>query len=362
MALATRLQKPVEETTAVDITKNLLTLQFESALTEEEKELQYLRKRAHALTVNSCAQAAFLVSILNEARQLKKRLKSPQKRSTRILQDTGPRDPLKVGILGCGRLGSQLAHCLITYGSINPKDLKISTRRPETLEYLLNHGVDCFHDNIKLVTMSHIVFICVLPSQVPAICEEIKSSVPPTLFIYSFASSCSVKKLRQLLGTTNVVRPEYIMSEEGDSLPWDYSLNVQKALEDKETVASTCPLSKEKGVVTTNIKLAELIIFMFVNMCTHLQLSKYEVLDMLHAVVFNGTEEGRLQLNDFIRKAADKDEFFPPFDLVKVVESNTAVLKRLTQSEGLFRAFNQKYEQLFEDYLQQKAYRELYQT
>ena len=56
------------------------------------------------------------------------------------------------------------------------------------------------------------------------------------------------------------------------------------------------------------MKLAELIIFMFVNMCTHLQLSKYEVLDMLHAVVFNGTEEGRLQLNDFIRKAADKDE------------------------------------------------------
>ena len=73
------------------------------------------------------------INFCSISRQLKKRLKSPQKRSTRILQDTGPRDPLKVGILGCGRLGSQLAHCLITYGSINPKDLKISTRRPETL-------------------------------------------------------------------------------------------------------------------------------------------------------------------------------------------------------------------------------------
>ena len=68
MALATRLQKPPEENTAVDITENLQTLQFESALTDAEKELQYLRKRAHALTVYSCAQAAFLVSILNEAR------------------------------------------------------------------------------------------------------------------------------------------------------------------------------------------------------------------------------------------------------------------------------------------------------
>lgn len=40
---------------------------------------------------------------------------------------------MKVGILGCGRLGSQLAHCLLTYGGVRPKDLKVSTRRPETL-------------------------------------------------------------------------------------------------------------------------------------------------------------------------------------------------------------------------------------
>ena len=64
---------------------------------------------------------------------MKSCLKNPQKRSTRILQDQSSRDPLKIGILGCGRLGSQLAHSFITYGNINPKDIKISTRRPETL-------------------------------------------------------------------------------------------------------------------------------------------------------------------------------------------------------------------------------------
>lgn len=97
------------------------------------------------------------------------------------------------------------------------------------------------------MTTSHIVFLCVLPSQVPAVCEEIKSTIAPTLFLYSFASTCSVKKLRQLLGTTNVVRPEYTMSEEQDGLSWDYSLNVQKALEDKEIVSLTCPLGREKS-------------------------------------------------------------------------------------------------------------------
>ena len=44
---------------------------------------------------------------------------------------------MKIGILGCGRLGSQLAHSLITFGNIDPEDIKVSTRRPETLGRVL---------------------------------------------------------------------------------------------------------------------------------------------------------------------------------------------------------------------------------
>ena len=54
--------------------------------------------------------------------------------------------------------------------------------------------------------------------------------------------------------------------------------------------------------------------------------------------------------------------FFPPFDLIKVMESNTAVLKRLGQYSDLFDAFVRKYSQVFEDYLQQRLYQEMYQT
>ena len=56
-----------------------------------------------------------------------------RKKTTHILQDEGDRDSLVVGIIGCGRLGSQIAHCLLTYGQIHPTKLQISTRRPETL-------------------------------------------------------------------------------------------------------------------------------------------------------------------------------------------------------------------------------------
>ena len=51
-----------------DITYNLKSLLFESALTEEEKQLLHLRKRTHAQTVSVCAQATYFVSIFNEAR------------------------------------------------------------------------------------------------------------------------------------------------------------------------------------------------------------------------------------------------------------------------------------------------------
>ena len=51
-----------------DITANLTSLQFESALSDNELQTLYIRKNAQALTVTACAQAVYFVSIMNEAR------------------------------------------------------------------------------------------------------------------------------------------------------------------------------------------------------------------------------------------------------------------------------------------------------
>ena len=67
MALMTRLKKAPEDN-ANDITKNLFSLQFESALNEEEKELLHLRARSHAISVYHCTQATYFVEILREIR------------------------------------------------------------------------------------------------------------------------------------------------------------------------------------------------------------------------------------------------------------------------------------------------------
>ena len=68
MALMKRLQKSAVDITPVDITHNLESLQFESALNEDEKQLLVLRKRSHAMVVTSCTQATFFANLLHEAR------------------------------------------------------------------------------------------------------------------------------------------------------------------------------------------------------------------------------------------------------------------------------------------------------
>ena len=67
-------------------------------------------------------------------RQICAQLKHPGGRKVgRLMADASLRNPLLIGIIGCGRLGSHLANCLLTFGEVNPEEIKISTRRPETL-------------------------------------------------------------------------------------------------------------------------------------------------------------------------------------------------------------------------------------
>lgn len=69
MALVTRLQNSQASQEATnDITRNLLSLQFESALNDEERELLVLRARSHAISVTQCALSTVMVDIFKKTR------------------------------------------------------------------------------------------------------------------------------------------------------------------------------------------------------------------------------------------------------------------------------------------------------
>ena len=70
MALVTRLQASVKSEQTNDITRNLPSLQFESALTDEEKQFLELRARSHAISVTQCALTTVMVDIFKKARQV----------------------------------------------------------------------------------------------------------------------------------------------------------------------------------------------------------------------------------------------------------------------------------------------------
>jgi hypothetical protein len=66
-------------------------------------------------------------------RQIEKQLQFPEATMASRMFQEATKEPTLVGIIGCGRMGSHIAHCLLTFGEFTPEEIKISTRRPETL-------------------------------------------------------------------------------------------------------------------------------------------------------------------------------------------------------------------------------------
>jgi len=70
MSLQRRLsrQELLSQKNTHDITNDLNSLSFENALSSQEKQYLVLRARYHAFTTASCAQAAYIVAMLNDLR------------------------------------------------------------------------------------------------------------------------------------------------------------------------------------------------------------------------------------------------------------------------------------------------------
>ncbi|XP_013415154.1 NADP-dependent oxidoreductase domain-containing protein 1-like isoform X2 [Lingula anatina] len=351
-----------------DITNNLPTLQFESALTDEEKDLLVLRARSHAITVSACAQATYLAAVFNEIRQIRAELRHPKLKKSKLLQEATPRDPLLVGIIGCGKLGSQLANCLLTYADVRPEELKISSRRPETLGDLQDRGVRCFHDNARVASSVHLLFICVLPSQLQTVGDEIKGLIPSQCVVYSLVNAVPISRLKHLLGTTNILKPQFKWDLENGNLPWDYTLDINGAIETMSMMKKTCPLYQNKAdaIVYTEEKYAELLLYTIINFCTSLRLCRPEVLDILNAVVFgqtNGEDTPVVREKEITKKPADADNLFPRFDLTALAEGKLTTLgKKIIRDEAVRASFIKKYCGVIEQYLQWKRYHENLKT
>lgn len=78
----------------------------------------------------------------------------------------------KIGVIGCGSMGSALVTGLLSSG-YNPTKLHISNPRLEKLLPLEQMGVHLTLDNCKVAKRADVVFIAVKPWVLPEVCEQI---------------------------------------------------------------------------------------------------------------------------------------------------------------------------------------------
>ncbi|KAI4804268.1 hypothetical protein KUCAC02_025902 [Chaenocephalus aceratus] len=195
-----------------DLLADVRSFSFENPLTEEEKELLYLRARSAGLTFCGCAHASFLCKLVHSLRCLIK-----SRRANRDSSVAGEDSDLCVGIIGMGHMGRQLLTSLLEKSGIKPSQIKISSRTPDSAVEFIQKGVECLFDNRRLAAWADVLFLCSLPSHLPKVCADLHSHLSKSCLVYSFTSAVPVNRLAQLLGHDFILKPQYdfVASMEG---------------------------------------------------------------------------------------------------------------------------------------------------
>ncbi|KAL1789461.1 NADP-dependent oxidoreductase domain-containing protein 1 [Sigmodon hispidus] len=332
----------------MDVLDDLESLKFEYGIPEEERYWLYLQGRYRGLMIKGCAHAVFFCKLLITLRQLLQACRrTAHPRTVSFDDDAAAEDEkLKVGIIGCGHLGKQLANVLLKHVPISAENLQISTRRPEALAEFQKLGVWCLYNNASVASWAQVLFLCCLPSQLPNICLEIQTKMEKTCTVYSFVSAIPLPRLKLLLNHTNILRPQYHFSEDVDNI-WGQNKEITAVLDDPVVLRGTCPYSNVGGI-SLNIKWLEGVFYSVINFCTARNVFHSHVLQILNKLFLSVHLEScekdkascpRFQLTDFMNKSYVKSLLhkrpFPWFDLTTVQTKETPFSQHLSTTPAL---------------------------
>ncbi|MBK9283524.1 MAG: pyrroline-5-carboxylate reductase [Sphingobacteriaceae bacterium] len=105
----------------------------------------------------------------------------------------------KICIIGGGNLGKALAEGLLNSKLYAGKDITITRRKINHLNYLKDKGLKITSANAKAVQDAGIVLLCVKPFQCKEIVKEISKKIKAGQIIISLVSGVSIKELQDLL-------------------------------------------------------------------------------------------------------------------------------------------------------------------
>nr|XP_013796473.1 PREDICTED: NADP-dependent oxidoreductase domain-containing protein 1 [Apteryx mantelli mantelli] len=331
---------------------------FKSSQSEEEVEgeqaLMYLARRYKGLTVNACAHAIFFCRLLQALRPSKTEKCLP----TSLVDNCS----LKVGIIGGGHLGKQLAQALLTLSWAPCCSIRISTRRPESLADLQEQGIGCFYDNAQLVAWADVVFLCCLPLHVLTVCSVVRPAIRKPCVVYSLVTAVPLRRLKQLLSYSAIMRPQYQCSGREPINEWGMKGTVTAALQDTAVVQATCPCSSQ-GKIRVNAKWLVAIFYAALNSSMWQSLPHQKALKLLNDLCFpehcpfcaeQKTSCPLFVCESFVSKtfasSMNQEETFPWFDLTAAQLRESPFSQLLENSESVWSHLALLYQKSFGDW------------
>lgn len=114
---------------------------------------------------------------------------------------------------------------------------------------LEKRGVFCTDRCEEVAGSSHLIFLCVLPNQLPLVAESIRSKISPLCYIYSLVSATPAKKLQTILNHDLIIHPMYEFHNHMEDLGnWNISKDVLGSFGVTSLLTQTCPISAGEGI------------------------------------------------------------------------------------------------------------------
>ncbi|XP_031134623.1 NADP-dependent oxidoreductase domain-containing protein 1 isoform X1 [Sander lucioperca] len=340
----------------VDVSADLSSFSFETGLTEDEKELLYLRARSAGLTFCGCAHAAFLCKLVHSLRCI---IKSHT--ANRDSLASGEDSDLCIGILGMGHMGKQLLLFLLEKSGIKPSHIKISSRRPESAGILtkqdcllefIQTGVECFFDNHRLAAWADILFLCCLPSHLPKVCGDLHSHLSRRCLVYSFTSGVPVTRLAQLLGHDFILKPQYdfVVCDTADV--WLSCTHLTRALTYPLLIEASCPLTMSSGIYL-GLNWVCTVLYSLLNICTSTSLGSSDALSLINSIFKEKWPHAvELIAQSFVSASYASslltEEPFPWISLADAQVKDTPLLCFLSSSKSMQQCISAAYKSLLE--------------
>ena len=115
---------------------------------------------------------------------------------------------VRLGIIGGGRMGTQLLDLLLRCGSFSPERIRLSTRRPEGLLEYQAQGVKCEYDNAAVAGACEVLFLCCLPAHLPRVAADVAAAgLADNALVVSVVAGVTADKIQTMLGVPTVLRP-----------------------------------------------------------------------------------------------------------------------------------------------------------